>query len=74
MDKAEETGASGTSTPAKDISATNTPGRKSTDSLAVLAGDDEADKERTIAKAALSIAELSEHAYRNINADEPHGS
>ncbi|KAF7792362.1 hypothetical protein EIP86_003398 [Pleurotus ostreatoroseus] len=72
MDKAEETGASGTSTPAKDISATNTPGRKSTDSLAVLAGDDEADKERTIAKAALSIAELM--SLLETAADAPDGS
>ena len=56
MDKAEDL--TGTSTPSKTGSGTNTP-RKSIDSLALISGEDDMDKERTIAKAALSIAELS---------------
>ena len=60
MDKAEE--ASGVNTPSKNASGTNTP-RKSTDSLATLGVEDDPEKERTIAKAALSIAELSKHLF-----------
>ena len=60
MDKAEES--LGTNTPVKSPSGTNTP-MKSTDSLGAFVLEDDADKERTIAKAALSIAELCSYSH-----------